>query len=181
MVPRVWFVGSNAETAPQIEQSYLDTLGLLESHLAARPYLLGARPGFADFGVWPQLYECWTDPTAGAWLRDKAPLVAGYVQRMLDPRALGAFESWRALAPTLEPLLAQQVAGLFLPWSDANAKAIAANAEEFSLELASRKWTQKPQKYHARSLQALRAKYTQARSAELDPVLAKAGCLRWLA
>ena len=181
MVPRVWFVGSNAETAPQIEQSYLDTLGRLESHLTARPYLLGARPGFADFGVWPQLYECWTDPTAGAWMRDKAPLVAGYVQRMLDPKALGAFESWSALAPTLEPLITQQVAAIFLPWSDANAKAIAANAEEFSVELASGKWTQKPQKYHARSLQALRAKYAQAKSADLDAVLAKTNCLKWLA
>jgi glutathione S-transferase len=181
MVPRVWFVGSNAETAPQIEQSYLDTLALLEAHLVARPYLLGARPGFADFGVWAQLYECWTDPTAGAWMRDKAPLVAGYVQRMLAPRALGAFERWSALAPTLEPLITQQIGNTFLPWSDANAKAIAANAEEFSVELASGKWTQKPQKYHARSLQALRAKYAQAKSADLDAVLGRTACSRWLA
>ena len=181
MVPRVWFVGSNALTAPQIEQSYLDALALLDAHLASRPYLLGARPGFADFGVWAQLYECWTDPTAGGWLRERAPRVAKYVERMLDPKAHGAFEPWAALAPTLEPLLAQQVGALFLPWSDANARAIAANAEELSVELASGKWTQKPQKYHARSLAALRARYAAAKRAELDALLARTGCLRWLA
>ena len=37
MVPRVWFVGSNEVTAPQIEQSFKDTLGFLDDHLAARP------------------------------------------------------------------------------------------------------------------------------------------------
>jgi Glutathione S-transferase, C-terminal domain len=181
MVDRVWFVGSNATTAPQIEQSYNDTLALLDAHLASRPYLLGARPGFADFGVWPQLYECLTDPTAGAWMRERAPRVVSYVQRMLDPKAHGAFERWAALEPTLAPIFTREVGGMFLPWSDANARAIAGNAEEFSVELASGKWTQKPQKYHARSLAALRARYAAAKTAQLDQVLGKLACSRWLA
>src|SRR5206468_4984337 len=33
MVDRVWFVGSNAVTAPQIEAGFLDMLGLLDNHL----------------------------------------------------------------------------------------------------------------------------------------------------
>jgi len=180
MVERVWFVGSNAETAPQIERSFLDTLALLDAHFASRPYLLGARPGFADFGVWGQLYECFTDPTASEWMRTRAPRVVKYVERMLDPRAHGAFESWESLAPTLEPLLAQQVGALFLPWSEANARAIAESSEEFTVELASGKWRQKPQKYHARSLAALKARYAGAKSAGLDAVLERTGCSRWL-
>jgi hypothetical protein len=72
------------------------------------------------------------------------------------------------------------VGALFLPWSDANARAIATGQEEFSVELASGKWTQKPQKYHARSLAALCAKYSAAKSPELDALLEKTGCLRWL-
>jgi glutathione S-transferase len=181
MVPRVWFVGSNAETAPQIEHSYRATLALLDAHLATRPYLLGARPGFADFGVWGQLHECLSDPTAGAWMRESAPRVVTFVERMLDPKAHGAFEPWAQLAPTLEPLLAREVGATFLPWSDANARAIAANAEEFTVELGCGKWRQKPQKYHARSLAALRARYARARSAELDALLARMDCARWLA
>src|SRR5271166_875638 len=41
MVSRVWFVGSNAQTAPQIEASFGDTIGILETHLANRAYLFG--------------------------------------------------------------------------------------------------------------------------------------------
>src|SRR3954466_3010218 len=41
MVDRIWFVGSNAENAPQIEAGFRDMLGLLEQHLATRPYLFG--------------------------------------------------------------------------------------------------------------------------------------------
>jgi glutathione S-transferase len=66
MVDRVWFVGSNEATAPQIEAGFLEILGLLNSHLATRPYLFGGRPALGDFGLWGQIYEMWTDPTAGA-------------------------------------------------------------------------------------------------------------------
>src|SRR5229473_359064 len=52
MVPRVSFVGSNPQTAPQIEDSFRDTLMILEPHLAKRTYLFGDRPAFADFAMW---------------------------------------------------------------------------------------------------------------------------------
>src|SRR3981189_3342449 len=39
MVDRVWFVGSNEVTAPQIESGFIDMLGMLDAHLSARPYL----------------------------------------------------------------------------------------------------------------------------------------------
>jgi len=178
MTGRVWFVGSSAQTAPQIESSFKDALGILEAHLATRPYLFGARPAFADFGLWGQIYNAWTDPTPGAWIEGRAPNVLTWVQRMLFPRGLGEFEPWAQLAGTLTPLLETQVGRLFLPWSVANAAALDAGREEFSVELAGKTWTQKPQKYHAKSLAALRAKYALVtdRSA-LDPLLEKTGCL----
>ena len=176
MVPRVWFVGANDVTAPQIEQSLADTLAILETHLASRPYLFGGRPAFADFGLWGQLYECGRDPTAGA-LVAKAPNVVAWIERMADAAALSEFEDWSELAPTLLPLLRDQVAALFLPWSVANAAAIAAGDDEFDVTLKGRRWTQKPQKYHARSLAALKAKYAAcAGDAALDAVLAETGC-----
>jgi len=182
MLKRVWFVGSSEQTAPQIEQSFLDAMGLLDAHVASRPYLFGARPAFGDFGLWGQVYNAWTDPTAGALLRESAPNVVAWVERMLAPKVEGDFEAWLGLEPTLMPLLASQVGGLFLPWSDANAAALAAGGEEFTVELPSGTWTQKPQKYHARSLQALRGRYAAVSDKRaLDPILEKAGCLRWLA
>jgi glutathione S-transferase len=125
---RVWFVGSNAQTAPQIEQSFRDGVAQIEKHLASRPYLFGARPAFGDFSMWGQIYNAWTDPTPGAILRASAPRTVAWCERMLDPKAEGPFESWAALAPTLAPLLVEQVGRRFLPWSHANAKAIADGA-----------------------------------------------------
>jgi glutathione S-transferase len=181
MVGRVWFVGSNEETAPQIEESYREAIGLLESHLRSRPYLFGGRPVFADFGLWGQIYNCGTDPTPGAILRREAPAVAAWVERMLEPKTEGELEPWSELASTLAPLLERQVGRLFLPWSDANARAIAEGKDEFSVELDGRRFTQKPQKYHAKSLAELRRKYANAGGGKpLDEILEAADCLRWL-
>src|SRR5258706_9074816 len=55
MVDRVWFVGSNAGTAPQIEAGFLEMLALLDNHLASWPYLFGASPAFGDFGLCGQI------------------------------------------------------------------------------------------------------------------------------
>jgi glutathione S-transferase len=181
MVDRVWFVGSNAVTAPQIEAGFLDMLGLLDRHLATRPYLFGGRPAFGDFGLWGQIYEMWTDPTPGALIGGCAPNVVNWVHRMLWPKAEGAFEPWPKLAPTLMPILTNQVGQLFMPWTCANEKALVEQQEHFSVTLGDKVWTQKPQKYHARSLGMLRARYAAVdNKAALDPVLESAGCLAGL-
>jgi glutathione S-transferase len=181
MVDRVWFVGSNAVTAPQIETGFVDMLGLLNTHLAARSYLFGGRPAFGDFGLWGQFYELWTDPTAGALIEGSAPHVLEWVHRMLWPKAESRFEAWSALEPTLMPVLTRQVGGQFMPWTCANEKALAEKQEEFSVPLGDKVWIQKPQKYHARSLGMLRAKYAEiADKSALDPVLQAAGCLAGL-
>jgi glutathione S-transferase len=181
MVDRVWFVGSNAMTAPQIEAGFLDMLGLLDSHLAGRPYLFGGRPAFADFGLWGQIYEMWTDPTAGAIIGGGAPHVLDWVHRMLWPKAEGKFETWTALEATLMPILTKQVGSQFMPWTCANEKALVEAREEFSVTLGDNTWIQKPQKYHARALGMLRAKYAAvADKAALDPFLEAASCLAGL-
>jgi glutathione S-transferase len=181
MVDRLWFVGSNAVTAPQIEAGFVDMLGMLDRHLATRPYLFGDRPAFGDFGLWGQIYEMWTDPTTGALIGGGAPHVLDWVHRMLWPKAEGAFETWPSLAPTLMPVLSDQVGRLFMPWTCANEKALTEQQEEFSVTLGDKAWSQKPQKYHARSLGMLRAKYAAVPDkTALDPVLESAGCLAGL-
>ena len=125
MVDRVWFVGSNAVTAPQIEAGFANMLALLDAHLATRPYLFGARPAYGDFGLWGQIYEMWTDPTAGGLIGGGAPHVLDWVHRMLWPRAEGAFEAWPSLAPTLMPILQKQIGAQFMPWTCANERALA--------------------------------------------------------
>ncbi len=178
MVPRVSFVGSNPVTAPQIEDSFRDTLAILEPHLSNREYLFGNRPAFADFAMWGQLYNAWTDPTPGGLINATTPNLLAWIHRMLWPRAEGDFEPWSSLAPTLTPLLERQVGRLFIPWTVANADAIANGREEFTVELAGKTWTQKPQKYHAKSLSNLRVKYTALPDkSAIDALLKQTGCL----
>lgn len=182
MMGRLRFVGSNDETEPLIEASFARALGLIDAHLASRPYLLGGRPAMADFGLWGQLYEAATDPTPGAIMRASAPNVMAWIQRMLSPLAEGDFEALAALEPTLKPLLSQEVGALFLPWSAANAAAIARGDKSFTMSLGGGEWTQEPQKYHARSLAELRRKYEMAKGTTgLEPLLAESGCLKALA
>ena len=146
--------------------------------MAKRPYLFGGRPAYGDFGLWGQFYELWKDPTTGAMIEGGAPHVLEWIHRMLWPKAEGGFESWAALAPTLMPILTKQVGKLFWPWTLANEKALAEGAEEFSVRLGDAVWTQKPQKYHARSLAMLRAKYAgMTGKGDLDMILAATGCL----
>ena len=175
------FVGSNEVTGPQIEQSFLDGLDRLETHLATRPYLFGGRPSWGDFGLWGQIYNAWTDPTGGAWIEGSTPNVLDWIHRMTWPRIEGDWEDWASVSPTLAPFLAEQVGALFCPWTEANAAAFAAGEAEFSVELDGRIFTQQPQKYHAKSLAVLREKDAAAGGKEaLDPVLAAAGCLETL-
>lgn len=181
MVPRLSFVGSSEATRDSIEGSFLRQVALLEEHLASRPFLFGGRPAFADFGVYPQVRQAATDPTPGALLRDRAPRVLAWTERMLSPRAEGDFEPWESVAPTLVPLLREEVAGVFLPWSTANARALLAGEKEFAVEIGGRPFRQEAQKYHARSLDVLRKRLAAVpeRSA-LDRVLDDTDCLRWL-
>lgn len=181
MVPRLSFVGSSDATRAQIEGSFRREVAILERHLAARPYLFGGRPAFGDFGVFAQLYEALTDPTPGAILRAEAPRVVAWVERMLDPAADGDFETWDALGPTLTPLLRDEVASCFLPWSHANATALAAGQPTFTVSIDGKPFTQETQKYHAKSLAVLRRRYAGVDDpSALDAILEQTGCLVWL-
>lgn len=180
MVSRVHYTGSSPENAPLIS-AYLDRLlEILKPHLAERKYLFGARPAFADFGLGLQVYEMALDPTAGAIIRARTPEVLAWAYRMTEPRNDGPFESWESLQPTLEPLL-RDAGDFFLPWSTANARALQEGEESFSVTLGGKDYVQGPQKYHARSLNALRERYAAVTDkSALDPILAAAGCLPYL-
>jgi glutathione S-transferase len=175
------FVGSSPATAPLISRYLKELLDLLERHLATRRYLLGARPCFGDFGLAAQLYEASVDPTAGSIIRGRGQNVLDWCYRMIEPRQDGQFEEWESLQPTLEPVLAY-VGRYFLPWSQANARALEAGQAEFEVDLPGGAYVQPPQKYHAKSLAALRARYAALEEkASVEPILARAGCLEVLA
>jgi glutathione S-transferase len=180
MTGRGHFVGSSAQTAPLIEGYFYELLDILEPHLQTRKYLFGERPSFGDFGLSAQLYEASVDPTCGSVIRARAPAVLDWCHRMLEPRPDGPFASWNELKPTLQPLVAY-IGRYFLPWSQANADALAAGDSSFTVNLAGKAYTQPPQKYHAKSLAALKAKYRALPANAMDAVFDGTGCPRYLA
>jgi hypothetical protein len=104
--------------------------------------------------------------------------VQAWIERMLDPSSQGDFEPWERLEPTLLPLLRDEVGAVFFPWSLGNAAAITSGSGEMTCTLDGKPFVQEPQKYHAKSLGVLRARYAKvADRSRLDPVLERAGCL----
>jgi len=82
-VPRL---GITEATQDAVERRYEQLLGALERHFAEVPYLLGERPTIADFGLIAPFYaHLYRDPWPGRHMREHAPGVARWVERMMAP------------------------------------------------------------------------------------------------
>jgi len=182
-IGRLGVVGSNPTTAPVIEASYRRLLELLETLLARRPFLFGARPAAADFALFGQLTQlAQFDPTPAALALAQAPRVVTWVDLVEDLSGAEVAETdWASrdsLADTLRPLLAE-VGRVYAPFLLANARALEENAERVECEIDGRPWVQQPFPYQAKCLGALRAGYaalgTEDRGA-VDAVLSETGC-----
>ncbi len=177
MVARRAVVGSHDGTRELIELSFRRQLDIAEAHLTWRPYLFGGRPCLADLGWAAQLYELSSDPTPQS-IMQYYPNTMAWVARMISPVMLGEFEPWEKLSPTLTPLLQEEVARRYLPWADANAKAVETATDWFDVEMGGAAFSQAPQKYHVKSVNVIRAKAKAALEAapELGAVLKDTGC-----
>jgi len=182
-ISRLYVVGSNPVTAPVIEDSFRRLLGLLRAHLVEHPFLMGSRPGAADFAFYGQLTQlCGFDPTPTHLALDMAPRVYGWVLLMEDlsgeePAEAGWFAA-DTVPPTLTAILSE-VGRVYAPFLLANAQALAAGADEVDTTIAGARWTQKPFPYQGKCLMALRASY-QALDADtratFDTLIADTGC-----
>jgi len=181
MVPRLVYSGGNETNIPQLKLSFQNLSALLEAHFQRRPYLLGGRPCFGDFGLWCNFYQAWTDPTANAYLEANAPALVAYIKRMLEPSVEGEFDALQALKPTLTPILVQEMATRFLPWMAANHRAFHGGQKETRLEMNGQLFQQKTFKYQAVTLDELRRKFsTVADDANLARLLETTGCLPFM-
>jgi glutathione S-transferase len=187
-IGRLAVVGSNERTAPVIEASYRRLLHLLDARLAASRFVMGARPGAADFGLYGQLTQlaCF-DPTPAAIALVVAPRVVAWVDVVDDGSGLeptGADWVRRDEPPeTLRALLAE-VGRVYVPFLLANAEALARGAERIACTIDGRPWTQRPFPYQGKCLEALRAGRAALGGADragLDAVLAGTGCERLFA
>lgn len=92
---------------PAIERSYQQLLAALDAHFAEHDFLFGGRPSIGDFGMIGPLYaHLYRDPFPGRMMRQKAPSVAAWVERMTAPEpADGEFLSGDEIPETLWPVL----------------------------------------------------------------------------
>jgi len=102
-------LGIHAENAAEIETSYAHFLMDFEVHLALHPYLLGTRPSIADFAFYGPLYaHLYRDPASGRLIKEHAPRVADWVERMRAPvPRWGKFFTNDDVPITLLPFLAR--------------------------------------------------------------------------
>lgn len=175
MISRLYHVGSSPETAPLIEGSFTRVLGLLNELLGKRKYLFGGRPSLADFGLAGQLAQLNSDPTPGALLRAQAPNVVKWLERMDAPKAEGAFASFDDVKGDVEELLRAEIAGAYLLWMDANARAVSDDANGVSVDIAGVTFVQKPQRYAAKAFGELKRKRARVEDEALAALLAATG------
>jgi hypothetical protein len=96
---------------------------------------------------------------------------------MDNPKVEGDFLSLDALREDLAALLRDEVAGAYLLWMEANARAVADDAPGVSIEIAGHAFTQKPQRYAAKAFTELKRKRAaHYDSAALTALLEETGC-----
>jgi glutathione S-transferase len=174
-ISRLAVVGSTAATAPLIEAAYERLVVLLDRHFVSTPYLMGHRPGSADFALYGQLTQLahW-EPTSMALTLRLSPRVFAWVGLMDDLSGLDASEEqWLSLQALPDSLLAllKEVARGYVPVMLANAEAVMHASPTLSTDIDGQAWVQKTVNYQAKCLQWLREEYAALSPGEQSSVM----------
>lgn len=182
-IDRLYVVGSNDITAPVIDASYRRFLQAMEAHLANQPYLLGHRPGAADFAVFGQLTALvGFDPTPRKIAHEISPRTVAWTSLIADLSGLDAQEGdWISLADQPDSLkqMLSEVGRVYAPALLANAKALQAGDKEWETEIDGARWVQQTFPYQGKCLQWINEQYqalTGTDQQRVDEVLAGTGC-----
>lgn len=182
-IDRLYVVGSNEITAETIESSYERLVGILDTLLQKRGFVLGARPSSADFAIFGQMTQLAViEPTSAAITNKASQRVRAWIDIMEDMSGLKpSDEDWFSAEEAREalvPLLAE-IGRTFAPAMLANAKAVMAGEANFETEIDGRAWTQPTFKYQAKCLSWLRESHSALSGNErgaVDAMLTGSGC-----
>lgn len=177
-VSRMALVGCTAENFPLIEASTRAVLSALEAHVVNRHCLFGTRPSLAEFGIYGQLSQLGTDPTAQAMMRADYPYTYRWLAHVDDMSGLEG--EWEA---GFAPVVAQLVgiaSEVYVPFLAVNEAAAEAGAETFRMEAMGLPYEQGVFKYQLKCLRELRARHAALPSEARDEVDALLGPA-WLA
>lgn len=181
-ISRLYVVGSNDTTAPVIEASYKRYLEALKAHLENSPFLLGARPGAADFAAYGQLTQLTHfDPTPMDVALKDAPRVFAWVDVVDDLSGLEPNgDDWisRDAVPDTIRAILTEMGRTYVPVMMANAQALATGAEQVETKVDGLPWVQQPFPYQAKCVQWIRNQYADLSTndqAAVDKILKGTG------
>lgn len=183
-VGRMEMVGCTLDNQPLIEKSFDVLLEHLEAILMKQPYLFGTQPSLADFAIFGQLKQLNDDPTPRQVIQEKAVYTARWVDGLDDASGVGGHWA-KDVASQIDALkgLIAFAGQVYLPFLDANAKAVATGAEAFNVSLLDMPYQQAPFKYQVKCFIALRERYAALAAKDkalLKPALEAAGALKYL-
>ena len=182
-ISRLYVVGSNDITAPVIEDSYKRFLGIMDRLLQRQKFLLGQRPGSADFAIYGQLTQlCRFDPTPMKICLSVAPRVFAWTDVMDDLSGQEPeTEDWlsRQYAKDVLSELLSELGRVYVPFQIANAEAMNEGKENFDTEIDGRSWQQPVFPYQAKCLQWIRQEYhslNESEQKDVIEIIGESGC-----
>lgn len=183
-VGRMAIVGCTAENFPLIEASTRAVLAALEAHVVNRHCLFGSRPSLAEFGLYGQLSQLGTDPTAQTMMRADYPYSYRWLAHIDDMSGIdGAWDAGDAELPEVVRRLLDVIGAVYLPFLVANAAALDQGEAMVRFTAMCLPFEQGVFKYQAKCLADLRARYAALDAAarrQVDPALDASGCLAML-
>jgi len=182
-IGRLGYVGSNDTTAPIIDASYRRLLSLLEKHFENLPFLLGEKPGSADFALFGQLSQLiGFDPTPRAIAYEVSPRTVGWVGTLEDQSGLNTeqknWTSLESLPATVKDILTE-VGRTYVPALLANAEALAAGEKQWKTEIDGCQWSQQSFPYQGKCLQWINNEYQNLSATDkqrIDQLITGTGC-----
>ena len=155
--------GVTQQTAPAIEQLYLDSLAALDVIFSKRPFLFGDRPCEADYGLFgPFFRHFFCDPTASALMRKRAPHLLNWVTRLWSTRPDDLQQAAAASAiPDDLGYFCEMISEDYLPYLAANAEAVARGDARVRYHAQGVDWEIPSAPYRALCLNDLKGKFTE--------------------
>jgi hypothetical protein len=182
-ISRLAIVGSNEVTAEVIENSYLETLKVIENIISKQDFIMGQRPGSSDFGLFGQLSQLVLfDPTSSEVAMKTSPRTAAWCYDMQELSGINVIEgnwiSYESINQTLGPLL-DLVGKYYVPFLRANAESLENDEDTVKCVIDGKEWVQSSFPYQGKCYKHILEKYfglDKNNREVVDKIFSETGC-----